>query len=43
MNTPQWVIAELELSKLYEVRTNGQVFNHRDWDRQLVLTNKTFA
>jgi predicted amidohydrolase len=43
MNTPQWVIAELELSKLHEVRANGQVLNHRDWDRQLVLTNKTFA
>jgi predicted amidohydrolase len=43
MNTPQWVIAELDLSRLHEVRTNGQVLNHRDWDRQMEFTHKTFA
>jgi predicted amidohydrolase len=34
MNQPQWVIAELDLSLLDEVRQNGQVLNHRDWVKQ---------
>ncbi len=29
-----WVIAELDLARLADVRTSGQVFNHRDWDSQ---------
>ncbi|TCK07164.1 carbon-nitrogen hydrolase family protein [Marinobacterium mangrovicola] len=29
-----WVIAELDLEALAQVRANGQVFNHRDWDSQ---------
>ncbi|MFP2768626.1 carbon-nitrogen hydrolase family protein [Oceanisphaera sp. KMM 10153] len=31
---PQWVVAELDLAALAEVRAQGQVFNHRDWDGQ---------
>jgi predicted amidohydrolase len=34
MNQAQWVIAELDLARIDEVRQNGQVINHRDWDRQ---------
>jgi predicted amidohydrolase len=34
MNHSQWVIAELDLALLDEVRQNGQVLNHRDWERQ---------
>ena len=33
-NKPGWVIAELDLARLADVRTSGQVFNHRDWDSQ---------
>lgn len=29
-----WVFAELDLARLADVRTSGQVFNHRDWDSQ---------
>ncbi len=32
---PLWVVAELDLSALAEVRARGQVFNHRDWDGQM--------
>jgi predicted amidohydrolase len=35
MNAPQWVMAELDLRQLHDVRCNGQVLNHRDWDKQL--------
>lgn len=31
----QWVVAELDLAALTEVRSKGQVFNHRDWGGQL--------
>ncbi|GAA0793474.1 carbon-nitrogen hydrolase family protein [Marinobacterium sediminicola] len=31
---PGWVVAELDLAALADVRTSGQVFNHRDWDSQ---------
>ena len=34
MNQAQWVIAELDLAYIDEVRQNGQVINHRDWERQ---------
>jgi len=29
-----WVVAELDLEALAQVRREGQVFNHRDWDSQ---------
>lgn len=31
---PGWVIAELDLEALADVRAQGQVFNHRDWGSQ---------
>ncbi len=31
---PGWVIAELDLEALADVRNNGQVFNHREWGSQ---------
>lgn len=34
MNQAQWLIAELDLARIDEVRQQGQVINHRDWDRQ---------
>lgn len=34
MNQAQWLIAELDLARIDEVRQNGQVINHRDWARQ---------
>ncbi|ATG72627.1 amidohydrolase [Zobellella denitrificans] len=34
---PGWVLARLDLDALERVRTQGQVFNHRDWDGQLRL------
>jgi predicted amidohydrolase len=34
LNAPQWVIAELDLQKIVQVRQQGEVLNHRDWDRQ---------
>jgi len=30
-----WVYADLDLAELARVRTEGQVFNYRDWDKQL--------
>lgn len=35
LNAAQWVYAELDLGAIERVRAEGQVFNHRDWDRQL--------
>jgi predicted amidohydrolase len=37
MNRAQWVTGQLDLSKLSEVRRNGQVLNHRDWDKQMAI------
>ena len=37
MNQPQWLIAELDLARIDEVRQNGQVVNYRDWGRQWPL------
>ena len=34
MNQAQWLIAELDLARIDEVRQQGQVINHRDWERQ---------
>ncbi|WP_027855467.1 carbon-nitrogen hydrolase family protein [Marinobacterium litorale] len=31
---PGWVVAELDLEALAQVRAEGQVFNHRDWSSQ---------
>lgn len=35
LNHPQWLIAQLDLTKIDDVRRNGAVLNHRDWDRQV--------
>jgi predicted amidohydrolase len=35
LNAAQWVYAELDLDAVARVRAEGQVFNHRDWDKQL--------
>jgi predicted amidohydrolase len=43
MNHPQWVIAKLNLALLDEVRQNGQVLNHRDWERQPGLREAVLA
>jgi predicted amidohydrolase len=34
LNKPQWVYADLDLEAIARVRTEGQVFNARDWDSQ---------
>ncbi len=34
LNAPQWVYADLALDDIARVRAEGQVFNHRDWERQ---------
>ena len=34
LDAAQWVYADLDLSRLTDVRVAGQVFNHRDWDAQ---------
>jgi len=33
-NAARWVFADLEPGRLAEVRRDGQVLNHRDWNRQ---------
>ena len=40
---PGWVVAELDLDTLAQVRREGQVFNHRDWDRQFRFNGATVA
>jgi predicted amidohydrolase len=35
LNKPQWVYADLDPEALGKVRSEGQVFNARDWDNQL--------
>jgi len=32
---PGWVVADLDLDAVAQVRRDGQVLNHRDWDRAL--------
>ena len=34
LNEPGWVFADLDLDASARVRTEGQVFNHRDWNKQ---------
>jgi len=36
LNQPQWVIAELDLDKIDQVRVAGQVLNYQDWEKQAV-------
>ena len=43
MNHAQWVITELDLALLSEVRQNGQVLNHRDWEKQPGLRKAVLA
>lgn len=37
-NRPQWLYADVAPQSLQAVRDQGQVFNHRDWQRQPGLT-----
>jgi len=34
LNKPQWVYADLNLAEIARVRSEGQVFNYRDWPAQ---------
>lgn len=34
LNEARWIYADIDLGKVAAVRTDGQVLNHRDWDRQ---------
>ena len=34
-NKPQWIFAEIDLQNCEKVRAEGQVFNYRDWSRQI--------
>ena len=34
-NKPQWIYAEIDLQNCERIRAEGQVFNYRDWARQL--------
>jgi predicted amidohydrolase len=34
-NKPQWVYAEIDLQNCEKIRAEGQVFNYRDWSKQL--------
>ncbi len=43
MNQPQWLIVELDLARIEEVRESGQVMNHRDWDHQWPLYTQSTA
>ena len=35
MNVAGWTYADIDLNSLKEVRADGQVLNHRDWDDQI--------
>jgi predicted amidohydrolase len=35
LNATQWVYADVDLTRIAEVRQTGQVFNYRDWPGQL--------
>lgn len=43
LNRSQWVIATLDLAQIDDIRRNGAVLNHRDWDRQLPRLDKLRA
>ncbi|MEZ4870292.1 MAG: carbon-nitrogen hydrolase family protein [Caldilineaceae bacterium] len=34
MNQPQWLITQLDLARINQVRHAGQVFNYQDWEQQ---------
>lgn len=36
LNQPQWIYAEFDLNQVQQVRENGQVFNFKDWPKQLI-------
>ena len=38
IDKPQWVLAEIDLAKLQDLRTNGSVLNLRDWAEQPAAT-----
>lgn len=33
-NTAQWLLADLDVKAMHDVRNHGQVFNDRDWPQQ---------
>ncbi|WP_083250574.1 nitrilase-related carbon-nitrogen hydrolase [Acidihalobacter aeolianus] len=35
LNAPGWMFAEVDPARIADVRREGQVFNHRDWDGQV--------
>ena len=37
LNVPGWLFADIDLTSIQRVRTQGQVFNHRDWAGQFRL------
>lgn len=37
LDAPGWLVADLDLAALERVRRDGQVFGHRDWDRDAHL------
>lgn len=39
--TPQWLLADLDLSRIANVRDTGQVFNYRDWPGQFRCLSET--
>jgi predicted amidohydrolase len=41
LNQSQWLVGTLDLAKIPDIRCNGQVLNHRDWERQPMLV-KTY-
>lgn len=36
LNAAQWVFADLDMSAIELIRSEGQVLNHRDWDDQFI-------
>jgi predicted amidohydrolase len=41
LDVPGWVFADLDLAKLADVRENGQVRNHRDWQTPAHVRGET--
>lgn len=35
LNEPGWLYADIDLTRVATVRTQGHVLNHRDWDEQV--------
>lgn len=41
VNEPGWIACDIDLQRIARVRTEGQIFNHRDWPEQLGLVCET--